>query len=198
MRTILQGVAQMPYPMGRTGLARALKGLPTSSAKADRFPLFGALADRTRKSIGEIIAQLEGSGLLAHYEKDGYRLLRLTDQGRDLLNSPIPVVTVETPPPVQDRHKPPKSESASREQPKYDQALFEKLRAWRLQVARQNGWPPYVIVWDAILKEIAARRPTTMDALAAVKGVGARKLEQYGAAVLEIISKGDVHPAGQL
>ncbi len=189
----------LPFPMGRTGLARALQGSSTSPLQADRFPLFGALADRTQKSIGEIIAQLEDSGLLAHYEKDGYRLLRLTDQGRDLLNSPAPVAAVKTPPAAQDRRKAPssKSEPASKTPHESDQALFERLRAWRLQVARQNGCAPYVIFWDAILKEIAAQRPTTLDALAAVKGVGAHKLEQYGAAVLEVIAGREVGPAGK-
>jgi len=198
VRTILQGVAQLPYPMGRTGLARALKGSSTSPLQADRFPLFGALADRTQKSIGETIAQLEDSGLLAHYERQGYRLLRLTDQGRSMLNSPVPVAAGTTPPPVHDR--PPQAPSsrsklASQTPSEYDQDLFEKLRGWRLELARQNGWPPYVIFHDKVLKEIAAQRPTTLEALAAVKGVGPHKLEQYGAAVLEVIEGLGVSPA---
>ena len=199
VHTILQGVAQLPYPLGRTGLARALKGSSTSPVQADRFPLLGVLADRTRKSIGEIIAQLAESGLLAYYEEEGYRLLRLTDQGRDLLNSPLPVAAVRTPPPAQDRQKPmlsrPKPESQT--SPGNDQALFGRLRAWRLEVARQNGWAPYVIFWDATLKEIAARHPTTLDELAVVKGVGPRKLEQYGTAILEVIAGREVGPAGK-
>ncbi len=199
VHAILQGVAQLPFPMGRTGLARALQGSSTSPLQAGCFSLFGALADRTQKSIGEIIAQLEDSGLLAPYEKDGYRLLRLTDQGRDLLNSPVPVAAIQTPPPAPDRQKTPSSKPkpASKTPPEVDQALFEKLRAWRLQVARQHGWAPYVIFWDAVLKEIAAHRPTTLDELAAVKGIGPHKLEQYGAAVLEVIAGREVSPTGK-
>jgi ATP-dependent DNA helicase RecQ len=197
-RTILQGVAQLPFPMGRTGLARVLQGASTSPVQVDRFPLFGALADRTQKSIGEIIAQLEDSGLLGFYEKDGYRLLRLTDQGRDLLNSQPAVAARKAPPPAQDhpiKAPPSTPKPVSQTPPEYDQALFERLRAWRLDVARQEGWAPYVIFWDATLKEIAAQHPTTLDALAAVKGVGPRKLEQYGAAVLEVIAGQKVSPA---
>jgi len=77
----------------------------------------------------------------------------------------------------------------------YDPATFERLRAWRLDVARQNGWAPYVIFWDAVLKEIAAQRPTTLNELAAIRGVGPRKLEQYGAAVLEVLAGREVSPA---
>lgn len=199
VHTILQGIAQSPYPLGRTGLARALKGSSTSPVTPGRFPLFGALADRTRKSIGEIIAQLEDSGLLAHYEKEGYRLLRLTDQGRDLLKSQAPVAAVQAPPPTKDRPQKPSSKPkpAGETPPEYDQALFEKLRAWRLQVARQKGWAPYVVFLDATLKEIAARRPTTLDELASVKGVGPHKLEQYGAAVLDVIAGHEVKETGK-
>ncbi len=200
VRTILQGVAQLSFPLGRTGLARALQGASTSPVQVGRFSLFGALADRTQKSIGEIIAQLADSGLLAYYEKDSYRLLRLTDKGRELLNSEAPVTAGKTPSPVQDRQaktSSSKPKPASKTPPGVDQALFERLRAWRLDVARQNGWAPYVIFWDAILKEIAAHRPTTLDALAAVKGVGPHKLEQYGAAILEVIAGLEVGPAGK-
>jgi len=121
----------------------------------------------------------------------------LTDQGRDLLNSPLPVAAVQIPAPAHDPEKTPsrKSKPASETPPGVDQALFERLRAWRLDVARQNGWAPYVIFWDTVLKEIAARRPATLDELAAVKGVGPRKLEQYGAAVLEVIAGREGGPA---
>jgi ATP-dependent DNA helicase RecQ len=198
VHTILLGFAQSPLPMGRTGMARALQGSSTSPLQARRFPLCGALAGRTQRSIGKIIAQLEDSGLLAHYEKDGFRLLRLTDRGRDLLSGPAPIADVQTPPAARDGHEASKSDLASKTPDESDQALFERLRAWRLQVARQKGCAPYVIFWDTVLRGIAARRPTTIDALAAVKGVGPYKLEQYGAAVLEIINEGDVHPAGRL
>jgi len=84
---ILQGVAQLPYPMGRTGLARALQGASSSTVQADRFPLFGALAGWTQKSIIEQAAQLEDQGLLAPFHKGGYRLLRLTQEGQAWLGT---------------------------------------------------------------------------------------------------------------
>jgi len=200
VRTILQAVAQLPFPLGRTGLARALKGSSTSPVQAGRFPLFGALADRTQKSTVELIAQLEDTGLLAYYEREGYRLLRLTDQGRSLLKSQSEIMLIKPSPAAQDR--PPQAppsipKPASQTPSEYDQDLFERLRAWRLGVARQNGWAPYVVFHDKALKEIAAQRPATLEALAAVKGVGPHKLEQYGPAVLEVIAGRQVGPAGK-
>jgi ATP-dependent DNA helicase RecQ len=66
-------------------------------------------------------------------------------------------------------------------------ALFEALRLWRLQVAREHGVPAYTVFHDATLEEIARRRPASIEALRAVSGVGAIKLERYGAAVLDLV-----------
>jgi ATP-dependent DNA helicase RecQ len=70
----------------------------------------------------------------------------------------------------------------------HDQPLFEALRGWRKEEAQRQHVPPYVIFHDATLAEIAARRPDTLPALAAVSGVGEGKLERYGEAVLSVVS----------
>ena len=82
---ILQAVAQLPYPLGRTGLSRALQGAPTSPVHSDQFPLFGALADRTQKGIRQIADGLIEAGYLEQYRKGNYPLLRLTDKGQGWL-----------------------------------------------------------------------------------------------------------------
>ncbi len=68
-------------------------------------------------------------------------------------------------------------------------ALFEALRRLRLQLARARSVPPYVIFHDSTLREIAHQRPTTLDALSAIPGIGAHKLETYGRQVLAEISR---------
>lgn len=175
---ILRGVAELPFPMGRRGLARALKGSSRSSVQSDRFPSFGVLASWTLKSIGQQIAQLEDEGLLAPFQKDGYRLLRLTDVGRQQLDTLPQNKKVPLPPP-------PRSSTADATD--YDRTLFERLRSWRLVMARELGKPPYVVFHDSVLKRIAANHPTTLDELLAIKGIGPRKLEQHGQAVLAIV-----------
>jgi ATP-dependent DNA helicase RecQ len=67
------------------------------------------------------------------------------------------------------------------------QAAFERLRAWRLEVARTEALPAYVIFHDATLAAIAQAHPTTSDELAQISGVGARKLEVYGPGVLAVL-----------
>jgi len=68
-----------------------------------------------------------------------------------------------------------------------DLELFESLRAWRGQVAKAQSVPAYVVFSDATLAELALARPRDEDGLLEVKGVGPRKLEAYGEALLRIL-----------
>jgi ATP-dependent DNA helicase RecQ len=68
------------------------------------------------------------------------------------------------------------------------QTLFEALRAWRAAEAKAQRIPPYVIFHDTVLRDIAAVRPTDLEELAQIKGVGTSKLQRYGAAVLTLLS----------
>jgi ATP-dependent DNA helicase RecQ len=65
-------------------------------------------------------------------------------------------------------------------------ALFERLRSWRAATAKEHGVPAYVIFHDATLAEIARLCPQSPDQLRAVSGIGARKLESYGTALVEL------------
>jgi ATP-dependent DNA helicase RecQ len=66
--------------------------------------------------------------------------------------------------------------------------LFEALRETRRKLASDAGVPPYVVFHDSTLREIAERKPQSLRELAQVQGVGAAKLERYGAAVLATLS----------
>jgi ATP-dependent DNA helicase RecQ len=68
-------------------------------------------------------------------------------------------------------------------------ALWQKLRAWRLDEARRQELPPYVIFHDATLIEVARRRPSSLAALAEIPGIGRSKLDRYGAAVLAVTAE---------
>ena len=65
--------------------------------------------------------------------------------------------------------------------------LFEALRACRRDLAKAAGVPPYVIFHDSSLREMAELKPTTPNTLANISGVGAAKLERFGAAFLDVI-----------
>ena len=65
--------------------------------------------------------------------------------------------------------------------------LFDALRALRRDLAKEAGVPPYVIFHDAVLREIAARRPSGRSELAQIGGVGTKKLDAYGDAFLSLV-----------
>ena len=68
-----------------------------------------------------------------------------------------------------------------------DDPLFEALRERRRDLAKEAGVPPYVIFHDSTLRDMAAQRPRGREQLAVLSGIGARKLEAYGDAFLQVI-----------
>jgi superfamily II DNA helicase RecQ len=75
--------------------------------------------------------------------------------------------------------------------------LYAELRAWRLKIAQEIDKPPFVVFHDAVLKRIAAHYPATQDELLAIKGIGPRKLEQFGQAVLAVVASHKSSRAGE-
>jgi ATP-dependent DNA helicase RecQ len=64
---------------------------------------------------------------------------------------------------------------------------FEALRAWRSEVARAHGLPAYLIFHDATLQALAQACPTSLDDLAQIQGLGARKLQAYGEELIRVL-----------
>ncbi len=202
---VLQAIQQLPYPLGRTGLQRALCGSARSPVGAGRFPLFGALSSMSQKDVGRRILWMVQQGLLEHQAKGPYQLLKLSGKGSQWLTD-RPQLTIAPEPAPREAvgrrlHQPGPHEEVTRPVPAadsdsagegialaYDPALFERLKSWRLEAARHAGVPPYVIFHNSVLQRIASHQPRTLDELADVKGVGPKKLAQYGQAVLEIVS----------
>jgi ATP-dependent DNA helicase RecQ len=76
-----------------------------------------------------------------------------------------------------------------------DEALFEALREHRLTLAQEQGVPPYIIFHDSTLEEMARTRPTRLEDLRYISGVGEQKLKRFGQSFLELIS---AHPLPEL
>ncbi len=67
--------------------------------------------------------------------------------------------------------------------------IFERLREWRLEEAREQGVPPYVVFGDATLRALAVHVPVSAEALLEISGIGQAKLEKYGEAVLALLAE---------
>jgi ATP-dependent DNA helicase RecQ len=74
--------------------------------------------------------------------------------------------------------------------------LFEALRAWRTEQAREQGVPAYIVFGDATLRGVASSRPSTLDELAQISGVGAKKLETYGEDLLAVVAASPASTGG--
>ena len=70
-----------------------------------------------------------------------------------------------------------------------DDALFERLRALRRRLADSEGLPPYIVMSDKVLRALAAIRPTTLEKMSMVNGIGEYKLRKYGALFIDAIKE---------
>ena len=190
-RQILSCVARVGQRFGATHVASVLRGHASDQVVARRhnaLSTFGLLPDASVAEVRGYIQQLRAFDLL-HTSDDVYAVLGLTPRGLELLKDETSCPDLRLA-----RQRPPRKDAArarSRVDTEswegVDRTLFERLRAVRLQTARERAVPPYVIFHDATLREMARLRPESLDALRAVKGVGARKADDLGERFLSAI-----------
>jgi ATP-dependent DNA helicase RecQ len=150
-----------------------------------RLPTFGIGADISERQWKSVFRQLVAGGYL-DVEAGSYGSLRLSEAARPLLRGEIELnLRVE-----RERKRAPRTKFSISAHPA-DDALFEQLRDLRGKLAREQNVPAYVIFHDATLRAIANERPQSLSQLGEVQGVGAKKLERYGDAVLELVLAAD-------
>ncbi|MEW6124450.1 MAG: DNA helicase RecQ [Pseudomonadota bacterium] len=155
----------------------------------DALSTFGIGKDVPREDWRAIVRQVVSLGLLK-VDVEGHGALGLTAACRPVLRGERRVELK-----AEARTRPARVSGGGRapraalEDPR-DEALYQKLRALRLDLARAQGVPPYVIFHDATLMEIARLRPRSLAAFGDVSGVGEAKLERYGPQFLEAVRGG--------
>jgi ATP-dependent DNA helicase RecQ len=153
---------------------------------------FGIGADLSETQWRALIRQLIAREAL-HVDGSGFNTLHLTEGSRSILRGETPI-WLKTP-----SEKPRASRSNSRaaraERDESGQPLslverdcLEALKAWRAEVARSHNLPAFVIFHDSTLRALAQRRPSQMDDLEGVAGIGQKKREAYGAEVLRVVA----------
>jgi len=155
---------------------------------------FGIGADLGEAEWRLLLRQLVARHIV-EVDYDHYNVLRLTDASRAVLRGEQRIeVRRPSEKPLRgkrERRRGTAAVSAGAALGSADEALFERLRAWRASVAKEHGVPPYVVFHDTTLRAIAAARPGSLDALGSISGVGARKLENYGPSLVRIVAGGD-------
>jgi ATP-dependent DNA helicase RecQ len=132
-----------------------------------------------------VVRQLLASELLT--TEGEYGVLALTPESATVLSGDRPVILRREP------DKPERAPRASRSTASADlapadQPLFEALRTWRSEQARSQGVPAYIVFGDATLRAIAGARPATLADLDGITGIGAKKREAYGEALLGVVA----------
>jgi ATP-dependent DNA helicase RecQ len=153
----------------------------------DQLSVFGVGADLDEGAWRVIFRQLAALGL-AHVDHEAHGALRLTEASRPVLKGEQPVAmrrVVARPGAATRTSRSGIAAGGGFGAP--DTALLERLKAWRLAEARTQSVPAFVILHDKTLAEIARQRPRTLTALGGVSGIGARKLERYGPALVAIV-----------
>ncbi|KPF47946.1 ATP-dependent DNA helicase RecQ [beta proteobacterium AAP51] len=154
---------------------------------------FGIGADVSEAQWRLVLRQLIALG---HVQAEGdYNTLALADSAREVLRGEVPVrLRVPAEPRgrgATGRGERPARGSAGKPPPLPLDAeateRFLRLKAWRAEVAREHNLPAYVVFHDATLAEMAREQPASMQALAAISGVGAKKLEAYGHEILRVL-----------
>jgi ATP-dependent DNA helicase RecQ len=155
----------------------------------DRLTVFGVGAERSEQEWRAIIRQTIALGLVT-VDHDAFSSLKLTEAARPVLKGEQKVQLRQYQKPVKPkRTSTPRGSYEEVELSKSEQAIFDKLRWWRVETARAHGVPAYVVFQDATLREIAKVKPTSLDQLRGVSGVGEKKLTSYGDEIVGLISE---------
>ena len=158
---------------------------------------FGVGAQYSEAQLKAIMRQLLATGALGLHkvtsENSGhvFDTLTLTDASRAVLQGQVQVLLRESLAATRTRRpKATPANVAAQDLGPDAQARFINLKAWRSEVAKAHDLPAYVIFNDATLVGIAQRNPQTLADLHGISGIGAKKLEAYGAEVLRVIQLG--------
>jgi ATP-dependent DNA helicase RecQ len=212
---ILSCVVRCEQRYGAGHVADVLRGASTERIRAaghDRLSTFGLLHERHPREIRHWIEQLVGLDHL-RVAPGQYPTLSLTRTGVEVMKAQRDVQLYDLPVPPRSRRAAPARVVTTRRgklsfepdgagggrtavtsdgaeiELTVDATLFDRLRNLRRRLARERGVPPYLIFGDRTLQELAALRPTTLDELRGIRGIGQAKLADLGPLfVAEIVS----------
>ncbi|KSW26820.1 MULTISPECIES: DNA helicase RecQ [unclassified Pseudomonas] len=197
-RQALSAIYRSGQRYGVGHLVDILMGKETEKVRSlghQHLAVFGIGKGRPEDEWRTLFRQLVARGL-ADVDLDGYGSLRLTEACRPLLRGEETLALRRDPKPQ--RSKSPSSGGASPASQlvrQEEREMWEALRTLRRKLAQEHSVPPYVIFPDATLLEMLRSQPTTLTAMAQVSGVGARKLERYGQAFLDVLTESEAAPA---
>jgi ATP-dependent DNA helicase RecQ len=153
----------------------------------DRLSTYALLSDFPKRAVRDWIEQLVAQGYLRKTED--YDVLKVTARGLALLEGDDTPRLLK---PLEPRKKAAKPKAAAPGSGEasggdVDADLTERLRSFRLELARAKHIPPYIIFGDVTMRALASVKPTDEASLLGIHGIGEARLKKYGAKILEVI-----------
>jgi ATP-dependent DNA helicase RecQ len=195
VRIALSGVGRLSGRFGVERIAQVLVGSTGKeilSRQLDRIPTYGKLSGVPLDRVKSLLGTLADAGLVERRGieggKPGAFVLALTSEGRAVAQGHVrPELDLPPRSPPARSTAERSSDTLSHEGPAADPDLLGRLKTWRTEEARKRSVPPYVIFHDRTLTAVAAARPSDLDNLAKIKGIGPAKLAAYGQELLSIL-----------
>jgi len=189
---LLSTIYRVGQRFGAVHVLEVLRGSDSEKVRQWRhheLSTFGIGSDKSEAEWRAILRQTFALGLV-EIDHENYGSLRLPEAARAVLRGERQVAMRLYQKPVRQKRAPVRSGSYTETGlSAAQQALFEKLRWWRMETARTHNLPAYVIFHDNTLREIARAGPATLDDLRQVSGVGEKKLESYGAQIISLVGE---------
>jgi ATP-dependent DNA helicase RecQ len=194
VRKALSAILRTGEWFGAGHLIDILTGTATAKVRErqhDRLPTFAVGRDLSKPAWGAVFRQMLGRDLVRP-DPDRHGALRMTEAARPILRGEASVTLRRDTVQASGETRAVRTQVAEE-----DAGLLALLKARRRALAEAQNVPAYVVFPDRTLIEMAERKPATLDQMAAITGVGAKKLESYGAAFLEVITGAAevLHPA---
>ena len=173
---ILSCIYRLDQRYGTSTVVDCLMGSKNKNAREkelNKISTYGIMKDKSKTYIKDLIGTLTADGYIK-VSGTTYPILKLTEKSKDVLFGEVKVL-------VNIRSKEEKvRKDGFDEDLSYDEKLFKHLKEVRLDMARMRNIPPFIIFSDASLKEMSQKKPRTEDEMLMIKGVGDKKLLQYG------------------
>ena len=191
MSTIVRLQRERNQRFGAGHLVDILRGKRTARVEQyghDALATWGIGDDLSEAQWRGVVRQLLAQGLLQSVGE--YGVLALTDASAEVLAGERPVAfRTEPDRPVRASRSTRAAAPAAADLEPADAELFEALRAWRAGEAREQSVPAYIVFGDATLRAVAVRRPASLAELDGISGIGAKKLEAYGEALVRVVAE---------
>lgn len=173
---ILSCIFRLDQKYGISTVVDCLKGSKNKNAREkdlENISTYGIMKDKSAEEIKDLIGVLIADGYIKVVGLD-YPVLALTEKSKDILFSKVRFYARKTEVKKSVKHK--EQDLASQA----DQALFDRLKKVRLDLSKLRKIPPFIIFSDQSLKDMAINKPKNEEEFLRIKGVGEKKLIQYG------------------